>query len=82
MGMKSQSVLAVDDDVRTLDRISMILDSSYAVLATSDSKRALTLLQNDKSITAVVVGQNLKGCNAWNCSRWPKSCVQMPEEFL
>ena len=40
MGSKSRSIVAVDDDVRTLDRISMILDSTHVVLATSDPNRA------------------------------------------
>ena len=61
MGSKSQSIVAVDDDVRTLDRISMILDSTHVVLATSDPSRALTWLRNDTTISAVVVGQNLRG---------------------
>lgn len=60
MGRKSQSILAVDDDVRTLDRISMILDSTHVVLATSDLNRALNWLRNDTTVSAVVVGQNLR----------------------
>ena len=61
MGIKSQSIVAVDDDVRTLDRISMILDSTHIVLATADAKRAMTWLQNDATVSAIVVGHNLQG---------------------
>ena len=60
MGSKSQSIVAVDDDVRTLDRISMILDSAFVVLATADPNRALSWLQNDTTVAAVVVGQSLR----------------------
>ena len=61
MGTKSQSIVAVDDDVRTLDRISMILDSTHVVLATSDPGRALNWLRSDTTVSAVVVGQNIRG---------------------
>jgi DNA-binding NtrC family response regulator len=61
MGSKSQSIVAVDDDVRTLDRISMILDSTFVVLATADPNRALAWLKNDTTVGAVVVGQSLCG---------------------
>jgi DNA-binding NtrC family response regulator len=60
MGSKSRSIVAVDDDVRTLDRISMILDSAFVVLATADPNRALSWLQTDTTVGAVVVGQTLR----------------------
>jgi DNA-binding NtrC family response regulator len=59
MGMKSQSIIAVDDDSRSLDRIRIILDSTHVILGTSDPKRAVAWLQNDTTISAVIVAQTL-----------------------
>lgn len=59
MGMKSQSIIAVDNDSRSLDRIRIILDSTHVVLGTSDPKRAVAWLQNDTTISAVIVAQAL-----------------------
>jgi DNA-binding NtrC family response regulator len=61
MGSKLQSIVAVEEDVRTLDRISTILDSAFVVLATADVKRAMTWLQNDTTVCAVIAGQNIRG---------------------
>jgi DNA-binding NtrC family response regulator len=61
MGIKSQSIVAADDDGRTLDRIKMILDSTFVVLATADPDRALAWLRNDTTVSAVFAGQNLRG---------------------
>jgi DNA-binding NtrC family response regulator len=54
----------VDDDARTLDQISTLLNSTHVVLATADPKRALIWLQNDMTISAIVVAQNLRGVKA------------------
>jgi len=64
MDIKSQSIVAVDDDVRTLDRIRMILEDTHTVLGTADAKRALAWLQNDTTVTAVLVGHDLNGSRA------------------
>jgi len=64
MDIKSQSIVAVDNDVRTLDRIKMILDSTHTVLATGDPTRALTWLQHDATVAAIVVVHDLPGGKA------------------
>lgn len=63
MVSKSQSIVAVDDDVRTLDRIRMILDSTHVVLATADPDRAMIWLRDNTTVTAVVAAQNLRRGN-------------------
>jgi DNA-binding NtrC family response regulator len=63
MGIKSQSIVAVDDDERTLNRIRIILDPTHVVLATAVPKQALSWLENDAT-SAVVIAQNLRGCRA------------------
>jgi DNA-binding NtrC family response regulator len=64
MTMKTLSVVVVDDDVRVHDRISNVLDSTHTVLTTSDPRRAMTWLQNDVSVVAVLVSQELKAAKA------------------
>jgi DNA-binding NtrC family response regulator len=59
MGSKSQSIIAVDSDPRSLDRIRIVLDSTHVVLTTGDPKRAMAWLQNDTTISAIVVDQAL-----------------------
>jgi len=61
---KSRSVIAVDDDIRVLDQISSILDSTHVVLGTSDIRRAMTWLQNDVTVSAILVSQTLRGASA------------------
>jgi DNA-binding NtrC family response regulator len=64
MAMKRPSVVVVDDDVRVHDRISNVLDSTYTVLTTADPRKAMTWLQNDTSVSAVLVSQELKAAKA------------------
>jgi DNA-binding NtrC family response regulator len=64
MDIKSQSIVAVDNDVRTLDRIRTILEGTHTVWATADAKRALAWLQNDPTVIAVLVGHDLNGGQA------------------
>ena len=61
---KSRSVIAVDDDIRVLDQISSTLDSTHVVLATSDVRRAMAWLQNDVTVSAILVSQTLRGATA------------------
>jgi DNA-binding NtrC family response regulator len=61
---KSRSLIAVDDDLRVLDQISSALDSTHVVLATSDVRRAIAWLQNDVTVSAILVSQTLRGSNA------------------
>jgi DNA-binding NtrC family response regulator len=58
--MKSRSVVVVDSDVRVLDEVATLLDSTHVVLATADPRRAVTWLQNDTTVSAVIASQNLK----------------------
>ena len=64
MDIKSQSIVAVDNEVRTLDRIRTILECTHTVLATADAKRALAWLQNDTTVAAVLVGHDINGGRA------------------
>ena len=61
--MKTRSVVVVDSDVRLLDQISALLDSTHTVLATADPRRAVTWLHNDVTVSAVIVSQVLRGSN-------------------
>ena len=57
---RSKSIIAVDDNVRLLDQIATILDSTHRVLATSDPKRALAWVKTDQSVCAVIVAEGLR----------------------
>jgi DNA-binding NtrC family response regulator len=60
MVLKFKSIIAIDDDQRVLDQISTLLDSTYNVLKTSDPHRAMGWLQNNATVTAIVVEQVLR----------------------
>jgi DNA-binding NtrC family response regulator len=61
---KSRSVVVVDSDIRVLDEVSGVLDATHVVLATADARRAQAWLQNDVTVCAVLVAQNLKGTSS------------------
>jgi DNA-binding NtrC family response regulator len=61
MSTRSRSVIAVDDNVRLLDQIATMLDSTHRVLATSDATRAMAWLKNDLSVCAVIAAEGLRG---------------------
>lgn len=64
MAARTQSVVAIDDDTQTLDRLASILEVTHKVRATSDPHRAAAWLQTDEEVVAVIVSQDLKAAKA------------------
>jgi len=64
MSMKSHSIIVVDDDVRSLDKVRIILDCTHNVLASADPNRAVAWLRGNQSVSAIIVAQTLGGGKA------------------
>jgi DNA-binding NtrC family response regulator len=55
-----QTVIAVDDDSRTLRQISEILGQNFSVLTTSDPRKAIGWLESNNSVSTLLVEQLLR----------------------
>jgi response regulator RpfG family c-di-GMP phosphodiesterase len=55
-----QTIIALDDDNRTLRQISELLSQHFNILTTSDPQKALSCLENDKSVSSILVEQSLR----------------------
>jgi len=55
-----QTIIALDEDTRTLRQISELLGQHYHILTTSDPQKALGWLESNISVTSILVEQLLR----------------------
>jgi DNA-binding NtrC family response regulator len=55
------TIIAVDDDIRLLRMISELLAQQCEVLMTTDRRKAMGWLENNKLVTSILTGETLRG---------------------
>jgi response regulator RpfG family c-di-GMP phosphodiesterase len=55
-----QTIIALDDDTRTLRQISELLSQHFNILTTSDPQKALGWLESNPSVSSILVEQSLR----------------------